>query len=214
MLRKQEKLLDSYNLRKAKIKDRLQDFKQMWRQSDKKIFAELCFCLCTPQSKAEICDKAISNLERSDVLFTGNKQDIRSFLTGVRFADNKARYIIEARNFFTSDRELKIKDWIKEFEDIKGSREWLVRNIKGIGYKEASHFLRNIGFGDDLAILDRHILKNLKRRGVIDEIPKSMSRKKYLAIEQRMREFSQIINIPLAELDLLFWSEETGKIFK
>ncbi|GAJ17855.1 unnamed protein product, partial [marine sediment metagenome] len=25
-------------------------------------------------------------------------------------------------------------------------REWVVKNFKGLGYKEASHFLRNIGY--------------------------------------------------------------------
>ena len=80
--------------------------------------------------------------------------------------------------------------------------------------KEASHFLRNIGFGKEIAILDRHILKNLKRVGVIDEIPKTISRKKYLEMETKMSNFCNKIGISMAELDLLFWSEETGEILK
>ena len=83
-----------------------------------------------------------------------------------------------------------------------------------MGYKEASHFLRNIGFADDLAILDRHILKNLKIFGIIDEIPKSLSKKKYIEIEEKMRNLANEVNIPLSHLDLLFWSKETGEIFK
>jgi N-glycosylase/DNA lyase len=83
-----------------------------------------------------------------------------------------------------------------------------------MGYKEASHFLRNIGFADDLAILDRHILKNLKIFGIIEEIPKSLSKKKYLEIEEKMRNLANEVNIPLSHLDLLFWSKETGEIFK
>jgi N-glycosylase/DNA lyase len=83
-----------------------------------------------------------------------------------------------------------------------------------MGYKEASHFLRNIGFADDLAILDRHILKNLKIFGIIEEIPKSLSKKKYLEIEEKMRNLANEVNIPVSHLDLLFWSKETGEIFK
>ena len=83
-----------------------------------------------------------------------------------------------------------------------------------MGYKEASHFLRNIGFADYLAILDRHILKNLKIFGIIEEIPKSLSKKKYLEIEEKMRNLANEVNIPLSHLDLLFWSKETGEIFK
>jgi N-glycosylase/DNA lyase len=94
------------------------------------------------------------------------------------------------------------------------ARDWLVENIKGIGYKEASHFLRNIGFGENLAILDVHILRNLKKVGVIKELPKSITKKRYLNIENKFKKFSDRIKIPMAHLDLLFWSLETGKIFK
>lgn len=84
----------------------------------------------------------------------------------------------------------------------------------GFGMKEASHFMRNIGLFEDIAILDRHILKNLIEYDVISEIPKTLTVKIYLEIEQKMKEFAEKIKIPFTELDLLFWSEETGHVFK
>ena len=84
----------------------------------------------------------------------------------------------------------------------------------GLGYKEASHFLRNIGLGEEFAILDRHILRNLARLKVIPEVPVSITKKRYLEIEEKLRRFAADIGIPVAELDLLFWSKETGWIFK
>ena len=93
-------------------------------------------------------------------------------------------------------------------------REWLVENVLGLGYKEASHFLRNIGKNDGLAILDRHILRNLKRLNVINSIPKSISKNKYLEIERCFSKFAIDNDIALDELDLLFWSMETGEIRK
>ena len=66
----------------------------------------------------------------------------------------------------------------------------------------------------NLAILDRHILKNLVVLGVIKEIPKSLTEKKYLEIEGKFEEFSKKINISMDELDLLFWSAEAGEVFK
>ena len=92
-------------------------------------------------------------------------------------------------------------------------REWLVKNVKGLGYKEASHFLRNIGYRN-LAILDRHILRNLVRVGVLKQIPKSISRFNYLETEKEFLDYSKKIKIPMDELDLLFWSMETGDILK
>ena len=91
-------------------------------------------------------------------------------------------------------------------------REWLVNNIKGIGYKEASHFLRNIGF-DDYAIIDFHIIDILTRYKIIEK-PKYLSKKKYLEIEEILRKIAKQTNLTLAELDLYLWYMETGKILK
>lgn len=94
-------------------------------------------------------------------------------------------------------------------------REWLVKNVKGVGMKEASHFIRNIGFGGkELAILDRHILKNLKELKVIEKIPKKLTKKTYLEIEEKMREFCKMLGISMYELDMLLWYKETGKVLK
>lgn len=207
-------LLQDYGRKKAEIKNRIKDFEELGRGKDEDIFSELCFCLLTPQSKAINCDKAITSLKDSGKLFEGCASAIRDELKGdVRFHNNKSRYIIAARDLFKNGKCVNLKSKIR-LKDAFETREWLVKNIKGLGYKEASHFLRNIGLGKNIAILDRHILKNLKRFNVIKEIPKTLSKKAYLEIENRMRKFSQKINIPLDELDLLLWSQETGVIFK
>jgi N-glycosylase/DNA lyase len=93
-------------------------------------------------------------------------------------------------------------------------RQWLAENVKGIGYKEATHFLRNVGLNEGLAILDRHILKNLKKHGAIRSLPRTLTKKKYLSLERRFQQFAEDIGIPIDELDLLFWSNETGEILK
>src|SRR3989344_2831258 len=110
----------------------------------------------------------------------------------------------------------KYKEKKKAMDEIKDNqelREWLVKNVKGISYKESAHFLRNVGYRN-LAILDRHILKNLVKYGGIKELPKTLTKKKYFEIENQFKEFSKKVNIPIDELDLLFWSMEAGEIFK
>lgn len=37
----------------------------------------------------------------------------------------------------------------------------------------AGHFLRNVGFGQEVAILDRHILKSCKTSSDTPEVPKT-----------------------------------------
>lgn len=107
-----------------------------------------------------------------------------------------------------------LKPVLNMFDNIHECRQWLVNKIDGFGYKEASHFLRNIGMGEEIAILDRHILRNLKETGIIEEIPESLSRAKYVQIEKQMIEFARQIRIPVSHLDLLLWYRGTGEIFK
>lgn len=206
-------LVVDYKKRKKAIKKRLSEFEAAWEGSEEKVFSELCFCICTPQSKAIYCDKAISNLSGSGCLFKGSLEDIRVGLEAVRFPNNKAKYILAARKLFTEAGQLKIRSRIDLKNNIE-TRDWLVKNVKGLGFKEASHFLRNIGQGKGLAILDVHILRNLLKYKVINKIPATISKRSYLDIEQVMKGFSKKTRIPLEELDLLFWSRQTGFIFK
>lgn len=200
------------DLRKE-IKKRLREFAENKNIEDK-IFEELCFCILTPQSKAKNCWKSIESLKKKGLLFCGKEEEIKKELKNVRFKNKKARYLVEARNLFLKDGKLNIKSLVNSFKSEFELREYFVKNVKGLGYKEASHFLRNIGFGDNIAILDRHILRNLKELNVIDEIPKSLSKKKYLEIEKKFIEFSKKINLKPQELDLFLWAKETGFVFK
>ena len=209
-----QELQSLYNEKRDQIQNRLQEFKQVLEWPDEDVFAELCFCLLTPQSSAKVCWDAVTRLKQHTLLLKGQAGELESYLKEVRFGDSKARYIVEARNQFTKDGELHLKSRISGFYNAFELREWLVKNVKGLGYKEASHFLRNIGRGEEFAILDRHILRNLNRMRVIPEIPVSITKKRYLEIEEKLRRFSSQIGIPMADLDLLFWSKETGWIFK
>jgi len=228
-----------YGIKKNEIISRLKEFKKLWSDgNDEEIFTELAFCILTPQSKAKSCWDAIAKLEKQDLLSKGTIKQIKQGLNCVRFKNKKAEYVVKARKLFTPpllpplirggwggvelnkeasegfNHRVSIKPFLSRFADIYECREWLVQNIKGIGYKEASHFLRNIGFGEKIAILDRHILRNLNQIGIIEEIPKSISQAKYMQIEKNMMEFAKQINIPLSHLDLLFWYKGTGEIFK
>ncbi len=199
---------------KESIIRRISEFEALWKYgNDEEIFSEVAFCLLTPQSKAKVCWHAIERLTETGLLFTGSQADIQKELYGVRFKQKKALYIVSARNFF-SNGKLRIKKLISSFKEPFKARDWLVKNIKGFGYKEASHFLRNIGKGRELSILDRHILKNLLCEGVIEEIPTTLTKRRYAEIEDKMRKYAKEIGIPLQHLDFVFWYRETGEIFK
>lgn len=204
-----------YKDKEKEIRSQINKFSKIWTNgSDEDIFLELAFCILTPQSKAKTCWAVIEDLKKTNILFTGNEKDISKILKVIRFHNNKTRYLIYARNKFFTTSSLSIKKQLVKFPNPSSCRDWLVNNIKGIGYKEASHFLRNIGLGKRLAILDRHILKNMKKLGLIEDIPDTLTKGRYLVLEKKLYEFSKMINIPLSHLDLLLWFKETGEIFK
>lgn len=126
---------------------------------------------------------------------------------GHRYPNTRAKYIMEARKY-----KGLLKDIIESFNKEDELREWLVKNIKGIGYKEASHFLRNIGY-TDFAIIDFHIINILTKHKLVEK-PKRLTKRKYLEIENVLRKCAKKLNISLAELDLYLWYAETGKILK
>ena len=212
-------ILRIYKHIKHEIEARLSEFKRLWAEgSEEDIFAELAFCILTPQTKARNCWDAVLRLRDADLLLKGNEKQVAEALKGVRFRHKKAKYIVEARNFFSNNGQLSIKSALKSVIEAESgrnfARDWLSRHILGFGYKEASHFLRNIGFGENIAILDRHILRNLMLLGVIEEIPHSLSKKRYLDIERRMRIFASKIGVRMSHLDLVLWYKEVGEVFK
>src|SRR5712692_9575458 len=174
-LREREKSVQElqtlYGEKRDAIQTRLSEFKQILNRNDDDVFAELCFCLLTPQSSAKTCWAAVSRLKERSLLLKGEANEIQPQLNDVRFGDSKARYIVEARDLFAKDGRLYLKSHLSSFTNRFELREWMVENVKGLGYKEASHFLRNVGLGEEFAILDRHILRNLKRLEVISEVP-------------------------------------------
>lgn len=197
-------------LKKSEVKElvdtRIKEFEEMRKKSSEEIFKELCFCILTANFNAEKSIKI--QKEIGDGFLFLDKKELEKKLKelGHRFPETRASYIVEARKF--KDSLKNVLESLKE-EEI---REWLVRNIKGLGYKEASHFLRNIGY-KNFAIIDFHILDLLEKFGLIKK-PKTMTRKRYIEIESLLREIARKAGLNLAELDLYLWFLETGKVLK
>ena len=198
----------AYASKKSAIRDRLAEFAAV---PSSEYFYEMVYCLLTPQSSAVHEDKVVAYLKAAHFqLQEFNPESIlRQKECYIRFHKTKSQHLIRLKNEFSS-----VLTEINQPKTAIDLRDYLVKNVYGLGMKEATHFLRNIGKNDGLAILDRHILRTLKRLRIIREIPDSLSRKRYLEIEQRFKEFAEHIDIPLDELDLLFWSIETGEIRK
>jgi N-glycosylase/DNA lyase len=188
------------------VRKRIDEFRDLNRKGNKEWFSEMCFCILTANSSAEMGIKIQRELGAYGFL-TLNEEELRQRLKdlGYRFYNVRAKYIVEARKYQN------IKDIVQSYEPFD-AREWLVKNIKGLGYKEASHFLRNVGYFD-FAILDRHILRVMHDYGLI-ELPKSITRRKYLEIEGVFKDLAANVRMSAGELDLYIWYMRTGKVLK
>ena len=132
-----------------------------------------------------------------------------------RFPNARPGYVVITRAYLQQSFSMRLRDRLLSFSDPFERRDWLAKDprIKGLGYKEASHFLRNVGF-KGYSILDKHIVRCLFELGVIDSAKPPLGRSRYLRIEARMREFADDVGIDFDELDLLLWSIKTGEILK
>ncbi|MBS7287182.1 MAG: N-glycosylase/DNA lyase [Candidatus Freyarchaeota archaeon] len=186
------------------VKSRIREFENV---PPKDWFSELCFCILTANSSAQIGIKAQKAI--GDGFLTMDKDNLARLLRrlGHPYYERRAEYIVEARKYSN------IYEIVSQFRDEKHAREWLARNVKGVGYKEASHFLRNVGY-KNVAIIDRHILRVMVKYGLIEKAPKSLTKKKYLELEGILERVAKDAELTLAELDLYLWYMETGKVLK
>jgi len=185
------------------INARLCEFDKLNSKSNEDWFSELCFCILTANSRAITAIKIQQEIGCGFLNYSENKISNIIKKNKHRFHNLKAKYIVEARNYW------KIKDILV---NITNKRDWIVDNIKGIGYKEASHFLRNVGF-KDYAILDRHILRVLKENNYIKEIP-LLNKTNYIHIENKLYQIASDLDMSQAELDLYLWYFKTGNVLK
>ncbi|MEW6592225.1 MAG: N-glycosylase/DNA lyase [Candidatus Hadarchaeota archaeon] len=204
------------------VKRRMREFRRLGREGrthfdfrpfldveyDAGIFSELCFCILTANSTAKRGIEIQSRLGDDGFLrLPLEKLTNELKLAGHRFPPTRAKFIVEARKFSN------IKDVMDGFKDVFEAREWLVNNVKGLGWKEASHFLRNTGH-EEVSILDRHVCSVMDEYCMIQKKWRTLTRRRYLEGERLLETVSKRLDIPPGELDLYLWYFKAGKVLK
>ncbi|HEX8890881.1 MAG TPA: N-glycosylase/DNA lyase [Pyrinomonadaceae bacterium] len=201
--------------RALEIHARLAEFRSVWESgSDERLWEELVFCIFTAGASARMGLRSIEAVRH--LLLEGSQAELTQALLGVhRYPAARPGYIVVTRDYLREDCGMRLRERLESFADPIARRDWLARErrIKGLGYKEASHFLRNIGFRG-YAILDKHILRSLAELGEIESPEPPATRARYLATEERLREFARRARIDFDELDLILWSMKTGEVLK
>ncbi|MEO7660140.1 MAG: hypothetical protein ABIV48_11050, partial [Pyrinomonadaceae bacterium] len=143
-----ENISRAHKERRAEIGSRLAEFLAIGEQgSDTVLFEEMVFCFFTGGCSARMGLNALEAVK--PILLTGEQDELAAALVGAhRYPNARARYIVASRSFLREHCGMRLRKKLNGFECHFERRDWLVREkgIKGLGYKEASHYLRNIGF--------------------------------------------------------------------
>ncbi|MBS7620373.1 N-glycosylase/DNA lyase [Candidatus Bathyarchaeota archaeon] len=192
------------------VDQRVSEFLEIHEADSRKWFIELVYCILTANSSAEKGQLCVDGLDRCDYILNGSLSEVLNELQrfGHRFAAKRAEYIIEARKYSKN-----LKEIIQSFKTSSEARVWLSENVKGLGFKESSHFLRNVGYLD-LAILDRHVISNMVEFGLIMPEKRSLTKKRYLEHEKILKRVAERVKMHVGELDLYLWYRKTGKVLK
>lgn len=188
------------------ILEKRDEFILMRNAPAEELFSELCFCILAANTSAEMglrTQKVVGTRR----LISLSESDLSRLLHLVRyrFYNVRSKFIVGARSVMNDLPE------IVRSSDLAGSREYLVENVPGIGYKEASHFLRNVGVFK-FAILDKHIQSILSE--MLNIRIGSMTSKRYIEIEEKMIEISEKYSMEPGIFDLYLWKIATGSIIK
>jgi len=203
--------------RRNEIRARLREFRRVWRTaSDQRLWEEMVYCIFTAGASAKMGLRSVEAIR--PLLATGPQQAMTRALVAAgahRFPNARPGYVVITRDYLQDSFSMRLRERLKSFRDPFERRDWLATEprVKGLGYKEASHFLRNIGF-QGYGILDKHIVRCLAELGVIDSPKPPTTRKRYLDTEARMRQFAADVGIDFDELDLVLWSMKTGEVLK
>ena len=210
-----EKIKLAHSEKRVAIRQRISEFESVWKSaSDERLWEEMVFCFFTGGCSARMGLRSIEAVR--PLLLNGSYEDLSEVLRGKhRYPNARAGYIVASREFLIEHCNLRLREKLQGFKDHLERRDWLVKEkrIKGLGYKEASHFLRNIGL-KGYAILDKHVLRSLAELKLIDDPKPPNTRSKYLTIEEKLKKLSDITEIDFEELDLVLWSLKTGEILK
>lgn len=189
------------------VQEKIEEFKKAGNSSKEFIFGELSFCILTANTSAELGIRMQNEIGLEGFL-NYDADTLRTELKRAkyRFYNVRSNFIAEAR-WIMDD----LPGLLKSTDRI-GARDYLVENVKGIGYKEASHFLRNVGIFD-FAILDKHIMRMLSEE-YSNLTLKTSTRKDYLKNEELIIDLACKASIEPGILDLYMWKIATGKIIK
>jgi N-glycosylase/DNA lyase len=198
-----------------------------WKNySEYELWSELVASILGSRVRYEIVRECIEHLQKKGLLEINNilnnteavkikisnelnKSIYLSVINGKRmkypYSKKVAKFIIQTCIEIYSKRSVKIRLLLSKCHNGYEARDLLVEMCMGIGPKQASLFLRNIFYCENLAILDSHVIRYMKLINLIKKFKKTTNKNQYLIYEKRLLSYANSLNKTLANLDLAIW---------
>lgn len=191
-------------------------------RSEAELYREVVACILGSQVSFEMAMAATDALEDDGLLnYSDDREDYKERVTQVlhqhlnrpewqrsrryRFPNARGESIANTAAIFYENGG-SIKGFLERCDDPLMVRRLLVKNAKGIGPKQASMVLRNLGFSQELAILDSHLLRFMNMRGLRQASSPSVSTlKNYEKSEKDFLAYSSQTGWPAGILDQAIW---------
>ncbi|MEA5099184.1 MAG: hypothetical protein VB011_01535 [Bacteroidales bacterium] len=203
------------------------DNKDTWRNKlECDLLSELVLCILSSNIKYEVAllytiklkdeeyiKKAINNELEVKQLYKCLLEpiSINENLIRYRFPKSKSEQLFKTiKNIYGNKRT--IKEILINAETSSEARNSLISICVGMGYKQSSMFLRNIGFCFDLAIIDTHIIDYLKLVDVLPSEIGDISKSTYLKIESLYSKYAKSKQFDINKLDVAIWN--VMKVYK
>lgn len=197
-------------------------------KGERKLLSELVLCILSSQEKYEVALGAMKMLQKDNVLKIPQnrielkeiKREIKRTLSRpirfnyngkgysrrLRFFNKKCDYIIQTvQNIYLND--LTIKEILSSKCCIQETRNQIINYSIGLGPKQASMFLRNVGYHSELAVLDKHVIDYMKMMGMTTTSTTGFSNiRQYQIAELRLKSYAETYNVSLLHLDMAIWT--------
>lgn len=202
------------------------DSRKDWREmKEEELWYELCTCILSSNVPYEMATSASMHLSKRGLLEFGHpaRGDMKSVIARelsrplylpkkrdgsfrrYRFPNVRAANIVGAAKFLRHNGN-GLSSILRSFDSDIKTRDFLAAYVPGVGLKEASHFLRNIGYSTSLAIIDSHIVNFLRDTLLSGDIDtRTITQKTYTRLEDIMRNIARSQGLDLSILDHAIW---------
>lgn len=221
-----ERIPEPIFLRYKSLSEERKTWKTWQKMTEEEIWFNLCVCIFSSNVPYELAVSASNHLWQNsflDLNWLGRTIDAKDrvseelskpiylppkkdgSLRKYRFPHIRSRDVVMSAREIIS-QNINFKTLLARSDSSKNVRKFLIEHIFGFGLKQATHFLRNIGYCNSLAIIDSHVISFLR---CITDPPlgsiQTVSPKKYFELEQILQEIAKNLKIDLSLFDMAIW---------